>query len=272
MNNFFYESHHSIGLDYCQVYRNANVVYPFHLHRCYEIILMTEGAMKVCIEKNEYTISAGDMILVKSNLAHSFNTIGTSCCLMGIFSPELISAISDSLIKYRMVSPIIHNVPQLYHDLFESICEKRDFGMTKGVLYCLCSLFHRQLDFSQEDPDVYSKHLLRKALHYVESNVQNACTLQELADNLGYTTSYLSRYFYTNVGIAFSEYVKNVKISYACYLLRGTQSSILQIMAQCGYVSSTTFHRNFRQVVGYSPTEYRRKMKKESDSIVVEYM
>ena len=69
----------------------------------------------------------------------------------------------------------------------------------------------------------------------------------------------MSRYFYKMVGTSFSDYVHKVKISRACYLLRNDEGSIAQIAFKCGYESSSSFNRNFRQIVGCSPTEYREK-------------
>ena len=45
------------------------------------------------------------------------------------------------------------------------------------------------------------------------------------------------------------------------------EKSVIDIAAQCGYFSISSFNRNFKQMTSYSPTEYRKKnnhTKKES--------
>ena len=55
----------------------------------------------------------------------------------------------------------------------------------------------------------------------------------------------------------YSDYVRNIKISHACYLLRNTHESVIEIAAQCGYSSISSFNRNFKNLTDVSPTVYR---------------
>ncbi len=267
MNKFFYELKHEIGADYFTLERNRDFSFPLHMHRCYEIILQLEGAMKVRIEKEEYTIAAGDMIFVKPNFIHSLETEGAGRHVLCIFAPELIAAISEDLVRYRLLSPVIKNVPRLYRELFEQMREDDSIGRIKGFLYSVSSLFCEQLDFSTEDPYAHGKHLLRDIFRYVDHNMASSCSIPDVGEALGYSPSYLSRFFYTNVGMPYSDYVRNIKISHACYLLRNTRESMASVATRCGYVSSSSFNRNFKQMTGCSPTEYRQKNHRKGDVV-----
>ena len=215
--------------------------------------------MKILLENEEYVIEAGDMILIKPNFIHGLKTDETSRHILCIFSPELISAISEPLEKYRLTSPVIRNVPELYKTLFENASEEASIGGIKGFLYLLSNLFYEGLDMTTEDPNAHGKHLLRDVFRYVEQNMQGSCSMQELGSALGYSPSYLSRFFCTSVGMPYSDYIRNIKISHACYLLRNTRDPVSDIAQQCGYVSSTSFNRNFKQMTDCSPTEYRSR-------------
>jgi AraC-like DNA-binding protein len=57
--------------------------------------------------------------------------------------------------------------------------------------------------------------------------------------------------------MSYSDYVRNIKISHACYLLRNTHESVIDIAEQCGYASVSSFNRNFKQLTSMSPTQYR---------------
>lgn len=267
MNNAFYELKHEIGADYFTVEKNHDFSFPLHMHRCFEIILVQEGSMIVTVEKKEYALTAGDMILLKPNVIHSLKTPEASRHVLCIFAPELIAAISDELIKYLLTSPVVENLPELYRQLFENVDEDMSIGGVKGFLYTVSDLFYKQLDFSKEDTATRKKHLLQKILLYVDENMGQPCSITELAKHLDYAPSYLSRFFYTNIGMPYSDYVRNIKISHACYLLRNTRESVIDIATQCGYFSISSFNRNFKQMTSYSPTEYREKnnhTKKES--------
>ena len=46
----------------------------------------------------------------------------------------------------------------------------------------------------------------------------------------------------------------------ACYLLYSTAMSIYATAVSCGYDDEKFFSRQFRQVTGFSPAEYRKKI------------
>ena len=257
MNNAFYELKHEIGADYFTVERNQDFSFPLHMHRCFEIILLLDGSMTVTVENKEYVLTAGDMILVKPNLIHSLNTEGKSRHILCIFAPELIAAISDELIRYQLTSPVIQAAPELYRHLFEGASESMDIGGVKGFLYTVSDLFYKRLDFTKEDLSMRGKRLLQRILQYVDEHMAHPCSIQDLGRELNYSASYLSRFFYTNIGMPYSDYIRNIKISHACYLLRNTRTSVIDIAAQCGYISISSFNRNFKQMTGCCPSTYR---------------
>lgn len=259
MNNAFYELKHEIGADYFTMERNHDFSFPLHMHRCFEIILVQEGSMTVTVEKKDYSLTAGDMILLKPYFIHSLKTPQASRHALCIFSPELIAAISDELIKYLLPTPVIRNAPELYRQLFANAGEEMSVGGVKGFLYTISDLFYRQLDFTKEDKATKGKHLLQRILLYVDDRMSQPCSIRDLGEYLGYSSSYLSRFFSANIGMSYSDYVRNIKISHACYLLRNTRESVIDIATKCGYDSISSFNRNFKQMTGNNPTEYRVK-------------
>ena len=154
---------------------------------------------------------------------------------------------------------MVRNAPRLYRDLFESIDESASVGGIKGFLYCVSDLFCKQLDLSREEVLSGKDHLIRDMLRYVEKNMNAPCSLASTAAALGYSEAYLSRVFGDTVGMSYTAYVRQVKINRACYLLKNTGVSVTDIVNQCGYVSVATFNHNFKELIGCSPTEYRKK-------------
>jgi AraC-like DNA-binding protein len=259
MKDFFYESHRDIGADYFTAERGQDLSFPLHMHRCFEIILVLEGSMRVRVEQENFALRAGDMILIKPNRVHSLETIQNSRHKLCIFSSELIAAIASPLKRHPLTSPILRDVPRLYRELFESIEESASIGGIKGFLYSICDLFCKQLDLSREEVLSGKDHLIRDMLRYAEKNMNAPCTLAATAAALGYSESYLSRSFGDTVGMSYTAYVRQVKINHACYLLKNTGLSVTDIVNQCGFSSVATFNHSFKELTGCSPTEYRKK-------------
>jgi AraC-like DNA-binding protein len=259
MNMIFYEIEHGIGTNHFLFERNTDHSFPLHMHGCYEMVLMLEGSMNVQLDRTVHTLHEGDLILIKPNRLHSYETPAgeRGVCLLCVFSGDLIAAITDSLIRYRLPSAVLSAIPALYRDVFLYLQEKRDVASIKGALYLLCGLFHRELDTATEDTLGGDYVLLYEMFRFIEQNVGTPCALRDMAEALKYNESYLSRLFVKCVGIPYSDYVRNVKINHACYLLRNTDESVYTISVRCGYTTQSSFTRSFKQITGVAPREYK---------------
>lgn len=259
MNMVFYEIEHGIGSNHFLFERNTNHAFPLHMHRCYEMVLMLDGEMNMQIDHTKYSLKTGDLILVKPYRIHSYETDAgkNGTCLLCVFSDDLIAAVSGPISKYKLSSILLHDIPSLYRDMFIQMQEKNDIASIKGFLYALCSLFYLRIDYTEEDTFSGSSQLLRDIFVYIENNIGNSCSLHDLAKEIRYNESYLSRMFLKNVGITYTEYVRNIKMDHACYLLRNTNDSIFSIASKCGYTTHSSFNRCFKQLIGMTPQEYR---------------
>ena len=98
MNMVFYEIEHGIGSNHFLYERNTNHSFPLHMHRCYEMVLMLEGEMRIKVDTEEYEMRAGDLLLIKPYRIHSYETDAdkSSLLLLCVFSDDLIAAVSAS--------------------------------------------------------------------------------------------------------------------------------------------------------------------------------
>ncbi|MBQ7315868.1 MAG: helix-turn-helix transcriptional regulator [Clostridia bacterium] len=259
MHNFFYDWEHDNGPEYFSVDSYRDLTSPLHMHRTFELIAVSDGTLKVHIEKQEYEMCGGDMLLVKSNFVHGIKTDGASDATICIFSPELIGASSPYFMKHPLTSPVVRNAPVVYWELLRGIDSSSTTGKIKGFLYSVCEIFYEQLDLTQADSPMGRNRFIREVLQYIEHNLQKPCALTLAAEELGCSASYLSRLFSTTVGISFASYVRSRRINLACNLLKNTNEKISEIMNRCGYTSIATFNHNFKEQIGCNPTEYRKQ-------------
>ena len=90
---------------------------------------------------------------------------------------------------------------------------------------------------------------------------QSGITLNEIADKLNITPEYLGSQFHKEVGVNFSTYIRDFRISKAKELLIGTQLKLYKIAEQVGYTDPKYFSRVFRECTGQLPEEYRKSLK-----------
>lgn len=82
--------------------------------------------------------------------------------------------------------------------------------------------------------------------------------LIDLAQRLGTNRTYLSLAVRQFSGKSFSDYVNYARIMYAQELLLKGEA-LKNVEYSCGYISSSTFYRQFQKIAGASPTVWLRK-------------
>lgn len=82
--------------------------------------------------------------------------------------------------------------------------------------------------------------------------------VKDIADDLGVTPRRLDRAFRNNLGVSLAAYARRERLRVAQRLLLQTSRPIQNIADELGFSCSANFATVFRDVVGVSPSEYRR--------------
>lgn len=93
---------------------------------------------------------------------------------------------------------------------------------------------------------------------FLNENYMHDFRLDQIAQELNFNSSYLSKWFVKIVGETPSNYIIHLKISKAKKLLQSVQElSVKQVGEMVGYADQNYFSRLFKQQTGLSPSQYR---------------
>ena len=101
-----------------------------------------------------------------------------------------------------------------------------------------------------------SNYVIKKAINYIREHYQEGLTQEEVSRVLEITPEYLSTLFNREMGITFSSFLKQFRMSHAKRLLKGTDMKIYEIAKATGYNDPKNFQRVFKEETGVSPGEY----------------
>ena len=87
----------------------------------------------------------------------------------------------------------------------------------------------------------------------------SSLTLKELAAELGFSAGHLGVLIKKELGLSFQEYLIQERMKKAQLLLLTTEMKIYQISAAVGIEDMNYFSQRFKQVVGVTPREYRKR-------------
>lgn len=96
-----------------------------------------------------------------------------------------------------------------------------------------------------------------EALRVMQGAITGSLNLDGLVNHLGIDKSYFIRLFKQVTGLPPLKYFLNMKMDTARYALMDQSRSIRQVAQDLGYEDEFYFSRQFKAVVGQSPTEFR---------------
>lgn len=88
--------------------------------------------------------------------------------------------------------------------------------------------------------------------------------LDHVAAELGMSRRCFTQLFRQTAGASWSAYLTQLRLDYACQLLRETSRSILAIAFECGYEDLSSFYRAFKREKGLPPRAWRERHRKLS--------
>ena len=97
---------------------------------------------------------------------------------------------------------------------------------------------------------------LQKAVDYIDEHVDEALSLDQISNYLGFSKFYLNHMFSIYTGYSLIAYVRKKKLEYAIDLLK-TDKRILDIALEIGYASERAFSRAMTNEYGHSPSYFR---------------
>lgn len=122
----------------------------------------------------------------------------------------------------------------------------------------------RRLYEIRQKNESYSR-LVKKAVEYVDLNVEKNNMLKEICEELVISTGHFSKCFKREIGIGFVSYVTMVKMEQAKKLLKDPKKRINEVATMLGYQDYAYFFQVFKKQFGYAPSEVKGTTKQEME-------
>ena len=147
--------------------------------------------------------------------------------------------------------PIIKRITE-YHQSKNKELSKGAMGYLNGVLAELLS----SINFKKTDSA--ENHMSKRVLEYCSEHFCENISIKSVSDALFISQSYVSKIFSKKLCYGFREYINMLRIDRAKKLLESSDEKVLDIMLDVGFDNQSSFNRVFLEIVGESPSEYRK--------------
>ena len=121
--------------------------------------------------------------------------------------------------------------------------------------------YYQRLDALKTDSSVAIAYgRIRSVVEYIHEHFDEPLTLGQLADHTMISKNYLSTVFSNTMKLSLFDYIEQVRVNHARWLLQTTEESVLDIAQKSGFHSSSYFNRVFKKIMGMAPNQYRKSI------------
>lgn len=106
-------------------------------------------------------------------------------------------------------------------------------------------------------PEPIRRENLRRITHYIDANLSEPITLDDLVRQTECSKFYFARTFRTVMGMTPMRFVIVRRIEAAKVMLSDSDATLVTISVDCGFASQSHFTTAFRSVTGSTPSAWR---------------
>lgn len=102
-----------------------------------------------------------------------------------------------------------------------------------------------------------NQDIIKKAMQYISEHYMDKLMLEDVAESVHLTPSYLSTLFKQTCGSSFKEYLNLIRIEESKRLLSNTEYSVVDVAVGVGFNDQNYFTKVFKKYTGLTPTQFR---------------
>lgn len=263
-----------------------NFYSEWHYHDEIEMVYIIKGKGTRIIGDNISSFSDGDLLLLGAFLPHVWKNealyfdgnnkdkvhaiviqfpidLGVNGLLDISEMASIKKLLDNSQLGINFSLPEKHKIKNLLKKMVSQASFERLISLL-SVLKDLSEIKEQKVLSSVPFADYYRKHKskrINKIYDYILNNFEKEISLNTLASIANMTSTSLCRFFKQSTRKSLSEFINEVRIGYSCKLLIDGKLSISDVCFSCGFNSLSYFNRQFKKVIGSSPSEYQNKLR-----------
>lgn len=255
----------------------------WHYHAQYELLYISQSNGIRFVGDSVSQFHPGDLVLVGPYLPHLWrndssyykdetNKVKT---IIYKFTKDFIGEGTFNLPEFSEINHLLEqskygvgfgkDVSRLLHNDLVSIIDLTPAEQSVKLLDILCrlSLTEEKKVLSSTDMRQYTtenSQRLDEVLKYISDHYANELSLQDVADVACMTTNSFCRFFKKMTNKSYVQFLNEVRIRNASRLLAQEEIAVSDVCYKVGYNSITNFNKQFKQIMGCTPNNYRNSL------------
>lgn len=246
-----------------------------HWHKNLEICYVVSGNMWTMTDNVDRDITNGDYIVVNSESVHQtcgkYPDVNVKYLVVS-FSYNSMMQLYPNFNRYRYDPGINDEARMRIRDFLKAIVFETENPNEYSKLKCSSYMFQIMVELVTKCALVrplesYIHHedleYAEKAEEYIRANYRQRITLVDVADHVGLTPTYFSRYYKQATNKTFKSHLNLIRLENALIDIHEKGYSETKASKENGFPSVKSFIATFKYVYKCSPSEYIKKYHEE---------
>lgn len=233
-----------------------------------QLIYVVEGSVSVFLDGEMKEYSEGDLIILNQFDNKFLYTEGENLLFIIKISSKYLKSLGKVFYVSRFINhqenketnnKLLKNMLLLFHTEDEDT-EENDLNIIYQTLQLIMKNYICMdcMLINIEEKSDYLLELERQ----ISRKSADEISLNNLADELHLSSSYVSKIFNEMSGINFTEYLQQMKLFYSTTYLLNTRDTLENIAGIVGFGLTKSLNRIYNKYFDLTPSEYREKYKK----------
>lgn len=251
----------AVNTAYCDTnWYGRNTIFSYD-----SIGFILEGSISLKINTIEVTPDKGCMYFLPANTTQSFKIHHCNKAVLHWCHFQSSIGIQNlfELIRFPLVQKATDTnyMDKIFKDMMYS-WHSNNIGMPIKSNALLMEIIYSYFSLlSEEEIDIKNSKVasaMNKAIVYIDKNLNNTMTVNNLASIAGFNSNYFIELFKKYFNITPMQYILNKKEETAKKMLICTSMSIKEIGDHLGFSNQNYFSEFFKKRTGYSPASFRK--------------
>lgn len=254
-----------------------------HFHNYMEIGYCYYGHGNMTLGSETIPYSSNMFTIIPSNIPHMTKIMDKTGCsweYLMIDVNELLSTLYKNtppqfeklifdincrphLVKaedHQETASLIRKIIETMRDRKE-LCQEEARGLALALLIRIAR-WNRAAAENEYPAAAANNTIISPALDYITRELDHPLKIKDLAQICHISEVHFRRVFQEYMKMSPVKFINQMRIKKACYELLRTNDSVNAIAARSGFTTLSTFNRNFRQITGISPQQFRKHPEK----------
>lgn len=240
--------------DYFWVEKYVNSGYKAHFHRNPELYCVYNGNVRISIDENIYTLTAGDAVFINSLKIHSYECKDAEIAF-ALIGTKYLQPFYEVYLDRQIPTLLTDKTAnKKLFDYLDTVDKKKDNFQPLERYACIYNILSIIVDaygtVSAPKNKTHTRADLSEIIQYIYNNSSQNLSLGTLAEKFNYDPVSLSHIFSRYIKMDIRNFINNIRIQNFTELKAlpvNKDKSVIELAMQCGFSSPATFYRAYKK-------------------------